>query len=320
MIKKWCFFLVLLCGMQTNTFAQPAEPAKDTVKVGIYITNLYDFDLADGSFVAEFWTWSLHNNDNLSFKDTQEVIKAKKTICSNFATQKKANLNWEQKKCVATILQDWDIRNFPFDTQELVINLEETMLDSAVVAYVADTENSKINHNLSLDEWHINAFNILAKNAEYNTTYGDPELQGSSSYPSVQATVSLSRTSSWTTFIKLVTGLYVAFLIALMVFRIKPPDSDNRVELAVGGLFAAVGNKYIVESIVPTSTQNTMIDNMHNITFGAILLIVIMVIYISSQFYEGHQDKALRLDKISFWGILATYIALNLILVIKAIH
>jgi hypothetical protein len=274
MIKKWCFFLVLLCGMQTNTFAQPAEPAKDTVKVGIYITNLYDFDLADGSFVAEFWTWSLHNNDNLSFKDTQE----------------------------------------------LVINLEETMLDSAAVAYVADTENSKINHNLSLDEWHINAFNILAKNAEYNTTYGDPELQGSSSYPSVQATVSLSRTSSWTTFIKLVTGLYVAFLIALMVFRIKPPDSDNRVELAVGGLFAAVGNKYIVESIVPTSTQNTMIDNMHNITFGAILLIVIMVIYISSQFYEGHQDKALRLDKLSFWGILATYIALNLMLVIKAIH
>ena len=63
-----------------------------------------------------------------------------------------------------------------------------------------------------------------------------------------------------------------------------------------------------------------MIDNMHNITFGAILSIVIMVIYISSQFYEGHQDKALRLDKISFWGILATYIALNLILVIKAIH
>ena len=59
---------------------------------------------------------------------------------------------------------------------------------------------------------------------------------------------------------------------------------------------------------------------MHNITFGAILLIVIMVIYISSQFYEGHQDKALRLDKISFWGILATYIALNLMLVMKAIH
>ena len=320
MIKKWCFFLILLCSISTNAFAQPAESAKDSVKVGIYITNLYDFNLADGSFVAEFWTWSLHSNDNLSFKDTQEVIKAKKTVCTNFATQKKVNLNWEQKKCIATILQDWDIRNFPFDTQKLVINLEETMQDASAVAYVADTENSKINHNLSLEEWHINAFNIRANNAEYNTTYGDPELRGSSSYPSVQATVSLSRTSSWTTFIKLVTGLYVAFLIALMVFRIKPPDSDNRVELAVGGLFAAVGNKYIVESIVPTSTQNTMIDNMHNITFGAILLIVMMVIYISGQFYEDHKEKALRLDKMSFWGILITYIALNLMLVIKAIN
>lgn len=89
MIKKWCFFLILLCSISTNAFAQPAESAKDSVKVGIYITNLYDFNLADGSFVAEFWTWSLHNNDNLSFKDTQEVIKAKKTVCTNFATQKK---------------------------------------------------------------------------------------------------------------------------------------------------------------------------------------------------------------------------------------
>ncbi|MGB2833193.1 MAG: hypothetical protein WBC07_09600 [Methylotenera sp.] len=314
MTKKLCFLLTLLCGFQSSAFAQA-----DQVKVGIYITNLYDFNLGDGSYVAEFWTWSLHENDNLNFKDTQEVIQSKKTVCTNFASQKKANVNWEQKKCVATILQDWDNRKFPFDQQKLMINLEETMLDSSVVNYVADTANSKVNADLKLENWKINRFTIQATNANYDTTYGDPELQGSSSYPKVQAVIELSRTSSWTTFIKLVTGLYVAFMIALMVFRIKPPDSDSRVELAVGGLFAAVGNKYIVEGIVPTTTQNTMIDNMHNITFGAILLIVVITIYISGQFYEGHKAKALRLDKISFWGILSVYITLNILLVLKAI-
>lgn len=233
--------------------------------------------------------------------------------------RKKANVNWEQKKRASTILQDWDNRKFPFDQQKLMINLEETMLDSSVVNYVADTANSKLNADLKLENWKINRFTIQAKNANYDTTYGDPELQGSSSYPKIQAVIELSRTSSWTTFIKLVTGLYVAFMIALMVFRIKPPDSDSRVELAVGGSFAAVGKKYIVEGIVPTTTQNTMIDNMHNITFGAILLIVVITIYISGQFYEGHKVKALRLDKISFWGILSVYIALNILLVLKAI-
>lgn len=313
MLKKLCALLMLILSFQA-TAAQ-----KDEVKVGIYITNLYDFNLADGSYVAEFWTWSLHNNDNLSFKDSQEVIQSKKTACSNFALLKKADVNWEQKKCTATILQNWDIHNFPFDKQRLTINLEETSLDSSALTYVADTKNSKVNNKLALEEWRINTFNIQAKNSEYDTTYGDPELQGNSSYPSVQATISLSRTSSWTTFIKLVTGVYVAFLIALMVFRIKPADSDSRVELAVGGLFAAVGNKYIVENIVPTTTQNTMIDSIHNVTFGAILLIVVMVIYISGQYFENQKVRALRLDKLAFWGILVAYISINIALVLKAL-
>lgn len=318
MLKKICALLMWICCFQITT-AHANEAQKDDVKVGLYITNLYDFNLADGSYVAEFWTWSLHNNDNLSFKDSQEVIKSKKSLCSNFSTQKKSGLNWEQKKCTATILQNWDIHNFPFDKQLLTISLEESMLDSNALKYVADVKNSKVNSKLALEEWHINAFNIQAENSDYDTTYGDPELQGSSSYPSVQATVSLSRISSWTTFIKLVTGVYVAFLIALMVFRIKPADSDSRVELAVGGLFAAVGNKYIVENIVPTTTQNTMIDSIHNVTFGAILLIVVMVIYISGQYFENRKVKALRLDKLAFWGILVGYITINFALVLKAL-
>ncbi len=318
MLKQLCALLMLICSFQV-TAAQPDDVQKDEVKVGMYITNLYDFNLADGSYVAEFWTWSLHSNDNLTFKDSQEVIKAKKTSCSNFATQKKLNVNWEQKKCTATILQDWDVRTFPFDKQHLTINLEETMLDSNALSYVADTENSKVSNLLKMENWKVNAFAINAKNANYDTTYGDPELQGSSSYPSIQADITLTRTYSWTTFIKLVTGLYVAFLIALMVFRIKPADSDSRVELAVGGLFAAVGNKYIVENIVPTTTQNTMIDSIHNVTFGAILLIVVMVIYISGQYFENRKVKALRLDKLAFWGILVGYITINIALVLKAL-
>lgn len=93
MTKKLCFLLTLLCSFQSSAFAQA-----DQVKVGIYITNLYDFNLGDGSYVAEFWTWSLHENDNLNFKDTQEVIQSKKTVCTNFASQKKSQRQLGAKK------------------------------------------------------------------------------------------------------------------------------------------------------------------------------------------------------------------------------
>lgn len=293
-------------------FTQVSFAQKETVKVGVFVTNLYDFNLADGSYVAEFWTWSLYKNNNLSFKESQEISNSKKITFSNFLLQKKAGLNWEQKKVTTTIIKDWDAHYFPFDKQVLTINLEENFLDTSAIDYIADSNNSGIKDNLVLEDWKINSFEIKPNKIRYNTTYGDPEIKGESFYPAVCATIALTRQHSWATFIKLVTGLYVAFMISLMVFRIKPPEPESRLGLAVGGLFAAVGNKYIVEGIVPTTTQNTLIDTIHNVTFGAILVIVIMTIYITTLQHKKQKSKAAILDTWSFWTILALFILSNL--------
>lgn len=291
---------------------------RDTAKIGIFITNLYDFDLADGSYVAEFWTWALFKNDSLSFHESHELSKSKKTVCSNFFRQNKAGLNWEQKKCTSILLQDWDVRSFPFDHQKLVISIEDAVADTSLRVYLADTSNSKINQSLEIEGWAVDSFYVKSDNILYNTTYGDPELLGESVYPSIKTTIYLERTHCWLTFTKLVTGLYVAFLIALLVFKIMPQETESRIGLAVGGLFAAVGNKYIAENIVPTTTQNTLIDNIHNVTFAAILCIVALTIYNSSLFHNDKQATSTRIDNIGFWSILCGYFAVNCFLVYNA--
>ncbi|MBK6365488.1 MAG: hypothetical protein IPL63_10065 [Saprospiraceae bacterium] len=302
------FLFTLLLGIVNNTYA---NTQKDSVKVGVFITNLYDFNLAEGSYITEFWTWSLFRNDSISFKESQEITKSKKTQFSNFYHQKKAGYNWEQKKCTAILIQDWDVRSFPFDHQKLTINIEDAMADTTSVVYIADISNSKINKSLEIEGWAIDSFHVQSDNVLYNTTYGDPELRGESVYPSVKTTIYLERTHCWLTFTKLVTGLYVAFLIALLVFKIMPHETESRIGLAVGGLFAAVGNKYIAENIVPTTTQNTLIDNIHNVTFAAILLIVALTIYNSALFHHEKQSKSIRIDNIGFWSILCVYFAIN---------
>jgi len=313
-LNKIIFLFLCLFSFQSHVFAET-----DKVKVGIFITNLYDFNLADGSYSVEFWTWSLFKNEAFNFTENQEIKRVRKANCANFSRQKKGDFIWEQKKCTAMMLQDWDIHNFPFDQQNLHINLEDTMLDTTQIQYLADVENSKVSDDLSLDSWKIDSVTVKNNTSTYDTTYGDPVLKGESQYSGISAHIHITRTNSWATFVKLVTGLYVAFLIALMVFRIKPQDSDSRVELAVGGLFAAVGNKYIVENIVPTTNQNTMIDNLHNVTFGAILLIVMTTIHIGRIYQSGQLTRAELFDKISFWSILLGFITLNFILILKAI-
>lgn len=83
-------FLILVA---TSSFHHKIMAQKDSATVGVFITNLDDFDLADGSFVAEFRTWTLFKNDILSFKESQEITKSKKTSFTNFYAQKKGGLN-----------------------------------------------------------------------------------------------------------------------------------------------------------------------------------------------------------------------------------
>jgi len=118
--------------------------------------------------------------------------------------------------------------------------------------------------------------------------------------------------------VKLLTGAYVAFLISCFVFFISSENQDSRFGLCVGGLFAAIGNKYIVESTVPSSTVNTLMDDVHNITFMFILVIVGIIIISLSLFNSGNDRKraiSLKLDKYAFWTLIGLYTVMNVFLV-----
>jgi hypothetical protein len=307
---SYCVFFCLLTSLTT---------AQDTVKVGLFITNLYDFDIAGGSFTTEFWTWSLYQNDSLNFESSQEITNSKRSQFASYSLANTGNINWSQKKCTAVVLHDWDVAKFPFDRQCLSINIEDAFAITDDLVYAADVVNTNIKNTLKLDEWNVDTLITKSNQVVYNTTYGDPNLTGESVYPAVETQLWLSRTHGWTTFFKLAMGVYVAFFISLLVFKIMPPEAETRLGLAVGGLFAAVGNKYIVESVVPTSTQTTLIDQIHLITFGAILFIVIMVIYISRLHYLERTDETRRVDKLAFNGTLIIFILLNGLAIWKAL-
>lgn len=305
----WVFFFCCFVKYQTS-YGQA-----DTIKVGIFVTNLYDFNIGEGQFITDFWTWALYKNKEFNFQDAQEVPMSKSAVFNNYYSETRGDLIWTQKKCTAKVIHDWDVKKFPFDKQVLKIRMEDAQKDTSDIIYTADVANSKVDQNLTLEEWNIDTMILKEFNNVYNTSYGDPDLpDGESVYPSVIASIYLTRLHSWNIFIKLVTGVYVAFMIALLAFKILPPDSESRIGLAVGGLFSAVGNKYIVESIVPSSSQTTLIDHIHNITFAFILIIVVCIIYITRLYFIQDYTKATKWDKWSFRISLWAYIAINVVI------
>jgi hypothetical protein len=310
-------YLLLFLLPTSLCFAQ-----KDSCKLGIYINSLYDFKLEEKNFIADFWLWQTYKNDSLNFENAVEITNSKSAEFSHFSHEKKSNINWISQKCKAQVRQEWDVSRFPFDNQVLRIEIEDSKYNSLQLVYVVDRENSRIDSCFNSKEWCIERFSVNADEHIYETTYGDPELSGQSAYPRIVAEIEISRTNSWRILIKMLTGAYVAFLISCLVFFISSNNQDSRFGLCVGGLFTAIGNKYIVESIVPSSSASSLMDNVHSITFAFILLIVCITI-VSLRLFESADNRkkqlSLKLDKWSFFSVIILYILINTVVICSAL-
>ena len=296
---------------------------KDTCKVGIYVNSLYDLKLEDKSFMTDFWLWLTYANDSLHFEEAIEIPNSKSTEFSHFSNEQKANLHWITQKCKAQIKQEWNVSQFPFDRQYLRIEIEDSRYDTAHLCYIADTINSRMDTSFNSREWCIERFSIRNDVRTYETTYGDPGLSGKSSYPRIIAEIQIKRNNSWRMLSKMLTGAYVAFFISCLVFFVSSENQDSRFGLCVGGLFAAIGNKYIVESIVPSTTTNTLMDSVHNLTFTFILVIVGMIIISLFLFESGDERKrklSLKLDMWAFFSIMTIYSVANILFIKAALN
>ena len=309
--------LLVLCIQSITAFSQN----RDTARIGIYINSIYDLNIEEKSFTVDFWMWINHSDSNNHFENKVEVPNTKGVEFSHFAAEKVGNGEWVTQKCKAEIMQNWDVSCFPFDKQKLRIELEDSEYDISKMLYLADTVNSKIDESFDSGEWKIESFSIKEEAKTYNTTYGNPNLKGFSSYPGVVAEIVIKRKNSWVMLAKMLTGAYVAFLISCLVFFVSSDNQDSRFGLCVGGLFAAIGNKYIVESVVPSSNTNTLMDNAHNVTFTFILLIVLIIVISLHLFESGDEQKkkiSLWIDRIAFVVISLSYMLINGWLVFQA--
>lgn len=316
-MKNKMLSIAILAMLSFQSFAQ-----KDTCKIGLYINCLYDFKIDQKSYMADFWMWMNYTDDSLNFENHQDITNSKNYEFSHYSVEKQNGFNWASQKCKAEMMHQWDVSNYPFDKQKLLIKIENAENDTTSLVYVADRENTRLDSCFVTSEWNIESFDIKENIRTYASNYGDPSLNEGSSYPQVILEINIKRNHSWLLLLKLLTGAYVAFLISALVFFVSSDNQDSRFGLTVGGLFAAIGNKYIIESVVPTSNTSSLLDNVHNITFAFILLIVIICIF-SLRLHESEDEKKRRLsviiDKVSFWTVLIAYIIINIALIAFAL-
>lgn len=297
----------------------PSWGQADTIKVGAYVLSVHDINFHDKEYTARFWLWFIYSNPKYDFTTQLDMPTAKGYEQSPPIVDSIDGNAWVMMKMKATMKEKWNVQDFPFDQQHLSMQIENTQYDISSMVFKADEVGSKFSPTEAIDGWNIRNFKVSAETNDYQTGFGDPRPgRNPQTFSSFVIEMDLQRDAIGL-FMKIFLGMYIAFLIAMISFAPKPWELEPRFGLPVGGLFAAVGNKYIIDSLLPESSTFTLVDTLHTLTFFAIFSILLVSAICLRLYDSGKKEKCVRVNKIGSRVILIIYALANLIFVGSAV-
>lgn len=295
------------------------------IPVGIYITSLYDLDIPAKKFTVSAWIWSTYDPalmpEDYKFHNKIEITNARTWSIienENFSIQNSDGTVHTMTKFTADINQDWDVKYFPFDKQNITIDIESIELDSKQLEFIPDTANSMVSDELQLSGWQVAPIQLRSLDYKYPTTFG---IQSGAKgiYPRISFVIPIERNGTrifWTYFL----GFFVSYIIICILYFFTGELIESRVGLIMTALFACVGNKYTIDLLLPSNDIFTLSDLIQVASFiivgvgllSSVLLVVLM--------RRGVEQLAHKIDFVITWMVTIGYPAAIVYGVLMAPH
>jgi hypothetical protein len=289
----------------------------DEQTMGIYITSLRDFDTSGDSFGVDYWLWSVHPQ-RMDPLNKVEFVNAKQVDIRLDQNIERQGGSWSRQKVRATVLQDWDLSNFPFDRQVLKMDLR--LADSTGLTYKPDKAESGYARNVTPDGWRVTDFDIDEHVEKYETTFGDPAASNGSSQDHVIATLRIERENA-TGFFKMIAGVYAAIAIGCLSFLMTPDQPtifSGRMTLLAAALFAVVVNLQVSDTVLGSLEDIALVHKIHILAMAYVFVAALMAIVSRRGYASGHKDRARRTDLIGLTVFSLTFIVFNVALIAAA--
>ena len=315
---KYLLTLIFIPGLSL-VFAQEADSTidqgPDTVKVGAYVISVHDINFHEKEYTVRFWLWFLHSNPEFDFSRQLDIPNAKTIEFEDPITDSLDNKAWVIMKMKCVMKQNWNVTDFPFDQQRLKVQIENTLFDKTSLVFLPDTTGSRFDDEEAIDGWTITNFKVVHHFNDYHTGFGDPRPERQfSEFSQFVIEMDIERDAVGL-FMKIFIGMYIAFLISTISFTPHPSELEPRFGLPVGGLFAAVGNKYIIDSLMPETSSFTLVDTLHALTFLSILATLI-ISAVALKLHDNNKTAlALKVNHICSQIVVISYVVLNMIFI-----
>lgn len=217
--------------------------------------------------------------------------------------------NFESKKYL-----NWQMRDYPFDVQTLKVRIKSINDTTMTRLKESDDFPAHYAENLSLPEgFEIKSIDFEEKFEKTATTILDEEGNEIPMVISIgEFSINIQREGA-SLFIKLFLGAFLSLLLSISVFYIPMEEFDAKAQLSVGAIFAAVGNKYFVDSST-ISNVLTASDIINNLVILIVIFNVFVIIAQRSQrlnlYWLDKEGNGVKLSILfSFFIVLVTFLS-----------
>ncbi|MFI9203118.1 hypothetical protein [Streptomyces sp. NPDC053048] len=252
-------------------------------ELSAYVSDLYDIDPARSRFSARLWLWTSCPDRRADPLPQVSFFNADDPDVSEPNVSERDGHVLDQVRVQSTFRQEWDVRDFPFDRHRIEVVLTAPQ-DVRHFRFTVNNADSELNPEIRPRGWRLTGFRLVTSDKHYATTYGDRSLTHGSTYHRARIQIDLERADP-TTFWKLTTPLYLALLIAASTFLVSSRHEvlataerlegvHSRLGVLGGGLFVVVLNMQQVSDVITSSIGLTLIDWLHLVTLGFLLLAV----------------------------------------------
>ena len=270
-------FLVLFFFLSSQV--QAAAPQE--VRVGVYLMNLYDLNMDEHSFYADFYVWFKWKGKidptNIEFVNSIEKWSIASAPSGDGSDSLlKDGTHYRIFRVEGRFFHSFRLSNFPLDEHALDIQIENPEHAADSLVYLPDTSGAAIRSSLQLVGWESKGCQLASTIHDYRSNFGN-SLENAQRYSNLSYTITLARPKSYF-LLKMLLPLIVVMLVSIGALILHHSYIDTRSSLPIGGLLTAVFLQQSYSDALPDTGYMVLMDKIYLLAYVLISLVLLQVI------------------------------------------
>jgi hypothetical protein len=273
----------------------------DVVRVGALINDIQQLELSTHSYNVDMYMWFRWKDPERDPSNTFEFMNAFELwghILTHETGTPQRLPNGDYLKVVRNqgkFNAKLPLGKYPFDTQNLLVEMEDTSADTSKVIYKPDRQGVTLAPGVTLPGWDIGDPTLRVVDNTYPTDFGDysaPEQ----TYSRVIIDVPVERPAG-TYALKLLLPMLLVALTAALSLAVHPRWVEGRVGIGITALLTLVALQLTSNASLPEVNYLLLLDKLYILSYVFVVLTLAVIARNSWVDATGDMVAAVRADR-----------------------